>query len=144
MYERVLLATDGSHESKAAALELNKFLQEGLVKKVIILYVMQSLIENYDFSASPVHAVELDKASKDFGELIIKEVKELFTCDVEIETKCVFGDPSTTICEEAKNEQIDIIVMGSRGRNPVKGLLLGSVSTRMVHFAHCPVLIVKE
>jgi nucleotide-binding universal stress UspA family protein len=53
------------------------------------------------------------------------------------------GDPGRTICEVAEREHVDTIVIGSRNLNGAKRLLLGSVSDRVVHHAHCDVLVAK-
>lgn len=49
-----------------------------------------------------------------------------------------------TICEVAKEREVDVIVIGSHGAGQTKGLLFGSVSQHVVHHAHCPVLVVRE
>jgi nucleotide-binding universal stress UspA family protein len=46
------------------------------------------------------------------------------------------------IAELARRSQADMIVMGTRGRGQVAGLLLGSVTQRLLHLAPCPVLAV--
>ncbi len=52
--------------------------------------------------------------------------------------------PSATIVDFAKEEHIDLIVMGTRGRRGVAHLLLGSVAERVVRTAPCPVLTVHH
>jgi len=51
------------------------------------------------------------------------------------------GDPGTAIVEAAKGA--DLIVVGTRGLNPVQRILLGSVSSKVVHRAECDVLVVR-
>ena len=53
------------------------------------------------------------------------------------------GDPAAAIVAFANKQRCTGIVMGNRGQHPVAGLLLGSVATRVVHLAKCPVTIVK-
>ena len=53
------------------------------------------------------------------------------------------GQPSRTIVHIAKDEQCDLIVMGSRGLSDFSGMVLGSVSHRVLEYSHIPVLIVK-
>jgi len=55
----------------------------------------------------------------------------------------VIGDPATVILDAAKSFDADLIVMGSRGLGGLKGLLVGSVSDKVLHHAEAPVLIVR-
>jgi len=54
------------------------------------------------------------------------------------------GDAATEIIEHARSTHVDLIVAGSRGLSPMKAWLLGSVSRKLVHYAGCSVLVVKE
>ncbi|MGA8737860.1 MAG: universal stress protein, partial [Nitrososphaeraceae archaeon] len=47
------------------------------------------------------------------------------------------------IADYAKKNNIDVIVVGSRGMSGFKKMLLGSVASGVVTFAHCPVIVVK-
>ena len=53
------------------------------------------------------------------------------------------GPPAEKISEVARIENCEMIVMGSRGRSDLKGLLLGSVAHRVLQQAPCPVLVVR-
>lgn len=53
------------------------------------------------------------------------------------------GEPAATIVDFANKHRCAAIVMGNRGQRPVTGLLLGSVTTKVIHLAKCPVTIVK-
>ncbi|MDR2075652.1 MAG: universal stress protein [Desulfovibrio sp.] len=53
------------------------------------------------------------------------------------------GSPSRTIVRVAKEERCDLIVMGSRGLSEFSGLVMGSVSHRVLEYADIPVLLVK-
>ena len=52
------------------------------------------------------------------------------------------GPSGSRICETARIEGCEMIVMGSRGRTDLQGLLLGSTAHRVLHCAHCPMLVV--
>lgn len=53
------------------------------------------------------------------------------------------GPAGQKICEVAQIEDCEMIIMGSRGRSDLKGLLLGSVAHRVLQQAPCPVLIIR-
>ena len=53
------------------------------------------------------------------------------------------GDAATMIIEEADNEGVEMIVMGTRGLNTAQRWLLGSVSSKVVEHAPCNVLVVR-
>ena len=52
------------------------------------------------------------------------------------------GGPAHPIAEIAEEANADLIVAGTRGHSPVAGLLVGSVTQRLIHIARCPVLVV--
>ena len=53
------------------------------------------------------------------------------------------GPAANTICEVALLEKLDMIVIGSRGRSKIEGLLLGSCTQRVLNMAPCPVLVIR-
>jgi nucleotide-binding universal stress UspA family protein len=54
-----------------------------------------------------------------------------------------FSKVENAIIEYAENENVDLIVMGSRGRSRLRRALLGSVASALLLYARCPVLIVR-
>ena len=62
---------------------------------------------------------------------------------LSVETVEAFGDAGHGIVHEADQRGADLIVVGTRGRNVVERLLLGSVSSKVVQNAHCDVLVVR-
>ncbi len=55
----------------------------------------------------------------------------------------VFGHAAREIVEDAREHQADVIVMGSRGRSDLAGLVLGSTAHKVIHLADRPVLVVR-
>ncbi|GAB3437472.1 universal stress protein [Phycicoccus ginsengisoli] len=62
--------------------------------------------------------------------------------DVQLRTEVVRGQAVPTLRDEARDAQL--LVVGSRGRGGFRGLLLGSVSTRLLHQSPCPVVVVPS
>ena len=59
--------------------------------------------------------------------------------DVILSNKSVVAE----IVDYAENNNIDLLVIGTRGRSGVRRLLLGSIASGVVTYAHCPVLVIK-
>jgi nucleotide-binding universal stress UspA family protein len=59
-----------------------------------------------------------------------------------IKVEVAWGDPAEAIIETARREQVDVIVVGRRGRGQLAGLLLGSVSQKVASLAPCIVIVV--
>jgi nucleotide-binding universal stress UspA family protein len=79
------------------------------------------------------------------GQIMVEQAtQKLQTAQLQAEPILAHGDAATEIIEYAKEHSIDLVVSGSRGLSQVKGWYLGSVSRKLVHYAHCSVLIVKD
>ncbi|MEV0005788.1 universal stress protein [Micromonospora sp. NPDC050980] len=62
--------------------------------------------------------------------------------DVPVEISAVPGSAASLLVEASRSAQL--VVVGSRGRGGLRGMLLGSVSQQLIQHAHCPVAVVRE
>jgi nucleotide-binding universal stress UspA family protein len=62
----------------------------------------------------------------------------------DVRLEIAIGDPAREITERASKHGADLIVLPSHGRTGAARLFIGSVAERVVRFAHCPVLVLKE
>lgn len=62
---------------------------------------------------------------------------------VPVATRDAVGEPAARIVETADELGADLIVVGTRNGNPLERLVLGSTSTKVLHHAHCDVLVVR-
>ena len=63
--------------------------------------------------------------------------------DIPFEERIMEGPAADTIVKVAAIDRCDLIIMGTRGRNDLQGLLLGSVTHRVLQTAPCPVLVIR-
>ncbi|MGB7086728.1 MAG: universal stress protein [Phormidesmis sp.] len=54
------------------------------------------------------------------------------------------GDPTAEIIDYAETQNIGLIIMPSRGRTGISRFFMGSIAERVIRFAHCPVLVLKQ
>ncbi|WP_071394966.1 universal stress protein [Bacillus tuaregi] len=141
MYNRILVAIDGSEQSEKALKSALKFANERY-SKVTVMHVKKN-ITIYETMSSEV-VDEMYSEMKKEADKLFNHAKALAEdYGVEIETYYVIGEPSTLIVKMAEEGNYQLIVMGSRGLGGIKGIMLGSVSQRVTQLSHCPVLIVK-
>jgi nucleotide-binding universal stress UspA family protein len=76
--------------------------------------------------------------------VLLMRQNEAKTVGVEADYQQVYGNPARTICKVALSRQIDLIVIGRRGRSGISELVMGSVSNYVLHHAPCSVLIVQS
>ncbi len=145
-YKNIIVSTDGSVNSKRA-LEHAIVLASSLGASITLVYVANivSVISNFDqipnASGYVTEQVALDMEEEGKGVLddFAKEVPE----GIDVKTVFEVGSPGPAVLSVAKKYKADLIVMGSRGLGPLKGLFMGSVSSYVVTHSGCPVLIVK-
>jgi nucleotide-binding universal stress UspA family protein len=83
-------------------------------------------------------------AEEDEGRRLLTHMAEVLTAShLQVKTELKRGDAATEIIEYVKQNQIDLIVAGSRGLSRMRSWLLGSVSRKLVHYSGCSVLIVR-
>jgi nucleotide-binding universal stress UspA family protein len=138
MFKIVVWATDGS-ESADAALPYATSLaaQEGA--SLVVAHAVEHML-GPRAGGYPVHADEDQLRAK-----IERQTAELKEAGVEVRSREVGGaSPGAAhmIADIAGEVGADVIVVGTRGHTALSGLLLGSVTQRLLHVAPCPVLVV--
>ena len=95
----------------------------------------------------PDYSVELEKSVRKAAQTVMDDaLLKLSTIEdktLKISSEIVPGPPGQTIVEEAERWGADLILMGSRGLGAWNRVLLGSVSTAVVHHANCSVEVVR-
>jgi nucleotide-binding universal stress UspA family protein len=140
LFDKILIATDGSKYSRSAAakaMEIARF--HG--SKVYALFVidMRALTSVNGMPAPD----NIYRILADEGKHSVGEVKEM-AGDLPVETFVLAGHPAHTIVQFAQDNDIDLIVTGTLGKSGVEKMLLGSVASHVIRHAPCPVLVVKS
>ena len=126
-FSKILVAVDGSETSiKAAGYAI------AAAKK-----------DNAQLTALTVTVKENDKVeAQQWFDKIRKKAEEN---NVQLKTEIIDIPMSVegAIVNYAERENVDLIVIGTRGRSGITRMLLGSVASEVVTYAHCPVMVVK-
>ncbi len=137
-FRKILFPTDFSHCSDAA-LPLATSLARDSGARLLIVHVEEPPMaygggEMYYGMPNPV---------ADDLRAMLQKIKPTDP-NVPYEHHLVVGDPALAICDLAKSEGVDVIVMGTHGRTGIRRLLMGSVAEAIIRHAPCPVFIMKE
>jgi nucleotide-binding universal stress UspA family protein len=140
--ERIVVATDGSDASKAAAkvaIELARATGAGL----FFVTVWQELSGDFGLPYATLIAPEVVEIERDWArDLLAAAVVEAEQAGIPAESSSRHGRAAHEIVAVARERSAQLIVVGSHGFGPIEGLLLGSVSAGVLRHAPCPVLVV--
>ena len=159
-FSKILVAIDGSEPSMEAA-DYAIVVAKQYDAALVALHVLSGEIRyreelvglsaNTDVSSPPPATIPIKgtielsrwEAEENWFSKIRKNARENgianFSSDVVVANNSVVAE----IVSYAENNNIDLIVIGTRGRSGFKKLLLGSVASGIVTYAHCPVLVIK-
>jgi nucleotide-binding universal stress UspA family protein len=140
MFKKILWATDGS-EAADGALPVVQELAADHGAEVVVCHSTLAAVGPGSHGAPPIRADEAELKAK-----ITAQADELNRAGISANLRLVGGDDvhgaAHAIVHVADEEHVDLIVAGTRGHTLIGGLLLGSVTQRLLHLAHCPVLVV--
>ncbi len=140
MYTTIVLAADGSEHSLRATDEVIHIATSG--NNDVSIYVLY-VIDEDDAKSDVLHNWnELDFSYKRKAQ--IKPIEDkLSGASLSYETVILRGDPGPTVVDYVNEHEVDLVVIGSRGLNPLQEFVLGSVSHKVAKRANSSVLIVK-
>jgi universal stress protein A len=144
MQIKAILCPIDFSEISAKAMEYAVFLASHHHAELLLMHVVEYLqeFEHYQilvFTPQEL-AEEMEKQAYEELTKLAEQIKKT----IKVETVVRQGKAFVEIIKEAKEKDMDLIVMASHGRTGVSHMLMGSVAEKVVRKAHCPVLIVRN
>ncbi|MCD6494261.1 MAG: universal stress protein [Archaeoglobaceae archaeon] len=143
MFEKVLFPTDFS-ECNLKILDYLSELKKVGVKEIILIRVIN--LNRVTGIAGGIDIEEYIESEEKEAEKKLSELVEFLKAEglnARYVKPIPAGDPVTEILKAAEEEEVSLIIIGSRGKSVVKEILLGSVSEGVVRKANVPVIVVK-
>jgi nucleotide-binding universal stress UspA family protein len=137
MFKTILVGHDGS-DAAGRILPVARELAQRDGAKLVVAHIDEHLVGKGANVSAKADEGEIRAA-------IEQEVESLKNDGLETELvtrEMILGGPAQVIAEVAEEAGADLIVVGSRGHSTITGLLLGSVTQRLLHIAKCPVLVI--
>lgn len=146
-YKTIVVPVDGSENAKRA-LEHALSVADRNEAQLIVVHVANIVSAISNFDQTPISggyvSEQIAEDMEENGKQILDDiVKEIPSGVKEVKSVFEVGSPGPALLAVAKKYDVDLIVMGSRGLGPLKGLFMGSVSSYVTSHSTCPVLIVK-
>lgn len=138
--KRIVVGVDGSDNARRA-LDMALTIASKFEAAVTLAYAVPPV----PVVGEPtlVNLVEIQRQQEEYGKQLLAELEVAKKAGaVPVTTQLLLGPAAESLTDLAEREQADLVVIGSRGRNAVARVLLGSVSTRLIHVCKRPVLIV--
>jgi nucleotide-binding universal stress UspA family protein len=135
--ERILVAVDGSDFSMAA---VDQAISLGGIcnSQIFVISVVALYPEQMEVAPNLVETM-----SEEVRQHLDKAKEKVDKAGISSETIVrIGGKPHEFIVQEAKDKNIDLILMGTHGRTGLKRVLLGSVAQNVIAHAPCPVMVV--
>ncbi len=149
---KLLVATDGSegalHAAKFAAkiahaLDAHVTILTVHDDDVLMLHAMGPAVWPAAVPDASLNVEEIKTATERKAlETTLADTRAALEDITDVEVDQIWGHTAEAICDYAKDNSFDLIVIGSRGRSAFARLLLGSVSAQVAHHSPCPVTIV--
>lgn len=134
---RILIAYDGSDVSQRALGRVARFIA-GAGAEVAVVTVAQPIYRD------PPYSGYADPKDEEEQRQVLAEARDVLHANGIVATGFgAVGDPADEILAAARAFGAELIVLGARSLGPIKRLVLGSVSTKVMHDADADVLIVK-
>lgn len=139
LFEKILVATDGSDRNRAAVSEALRIGRES-GSAVYAVYVIDTGI--FETASGGTTSADTWAFMQSEAATALAQVKSKAS-GVNIETVILEGKPAHEIVKFATDKNIDLIVIGTQGKKGIERLLLGSVAENVIRSAPCRVLVVK-
>jgi nucleotide-binding universal stress UspA family protein len=145
---KILVPYDGSQPSKRAV-EYSLRIATAVGKPAVELHLLNvqeadaTVIDYFLRDAADV-AARLVSSRREAGAKLLESPKRMVEdSGIRVVQTVLLGDPAEVIGSYADQQRCDMLVMGTRGLGPVGGLLLGSVTTKVINVVKVPVTLVK-
>jgi nucleotide-binding universal stress UspA family protein len=142
--QRILVPCDFSEQAISAFRMATEFASQSN-REIHLLFIVE-LPVLHDSMLMPTLSFEesLLKELSDKAEEQFKEIKSKFAIDVPLITTVTYGNPPMMILDYIAKNEIELVVMGTKGASGLRELLIGSTAEKIVRGSACPVITVRK
>jgi nucleotide-binding universal stress UspA family protein len=145
IFSKILIAIDGSDASMDAA-DYAICISEQYNAELYALHVIHPADADLfgstgEMTTAAYNTIDMNKEAQKYLDKVKLKANEK---NIQIKTEIIAStNTAGGIVDYAEDKDVDLIVVGTRGKSGFKKILLGSVAYKVVTYAHCPVMVVR-
>jgi nucleotide-binding universal stress UspA family protein len=145
VFHHILVPTDGSEHSVRAAQFAFRLAQFHRARVILLYVVDEQVVDELDRLSAHNHTIDGRKELREQGLQYLAFLENRArNCGLEVDAEIREGEPYEEIVALAGAAAVELIVIGHVGQRGPRRVLIGSVTERVIEFATCPVLVVKD
>ena len=140
--KQILVGVDGSKEARDAV-KLAEEIARATGSQLIIACAVPPVLPTETAPELMAQAEKWQRKEREQAKATVQEIAASIGPGLSVETMVLDGAPAVSLAELARSGEVELVVVGHRGRNAVARALLGSVADRLVQISPRPVLVVR-
>ena len=146
IFSKILVTIDGSDASMDAADYAILISKQHNAELLYALHVIHSADADLfgstgEMTTAAYYLIDINKEAHKYLDKVKDKASEK---NIQVKTEIIAStNIAGGIVDYAEDKDVDLIVIGTRGKSGFKKILLGSVASKVVTYAHCPVMVVK-
>ena len=146
LFSKILVAIDGSDSSMDAAdyaIFISKQHNAELLYALHVIHPADADLfgSTGEMTTAAYYIIDINKEAQKYLDKVKDKASEK---NIQVKTEIIAStNIAGGIVDYAEDKDVDLIVIGTRGKSGFKKILLGSVASKVVTYAHCPVMVVK-
>ena len=141
---KVLLPVDGSESAARATHELIETLGWYKEQPTVDLLAVHLPVHRFANMSVVISNEMIERYyAEEYEDMLAASKKALDAAGVKYTVHTLVGTIAESIVEQAKQSGSNMIYMGTRGMTALSNMVLGSVTTRVLHLAHIPVVLIR-
>jgi nucleotide-binding universal stress UspA family protein len=146
IFSKILVAIDGSDASMDAAdyaISISKQHNAELLYALHVIHPADADLfgSTGEMTTAAYYTIDMNKEAQKYLDKVKLKANEK---NVQIKTEVIAStNTAGGIVDYAEDKDVDLIIIGTRGKSGFKKILLGSVAYKVVTYSHCPVLVVR-
>ena len=146
IFSKILVAIDGSDASMDAAdyaISISKQHNAELLYALHVIHPADADLfgSTGEMTTAAYYIIDINKEAQKYLDKVKLKANEK---NIQVKTEIIAStNIAGGIVDYAEDKDVDLIIIGTRGKSGFKKILLGSVASKVVNYAHCPVMVMK-